>query len=62
MEKGYNIVETAKLLGLQVRTAREWARTGKIKAKKIAGSNRWLIMESEILRLQGEEHENKSGE
>lgn len=60
MEKGYNIVETAQLLGLQVRTAREWARTGKIKAKKIAGSNRWLIMESEILRLQGEEHhENK---
>lgn len=60
MEKGYSIVETAKLLGLQVRTAREWARVGKIKAKKIAGSNRWLIMESEILRLQGEEHhENK---
>lgn len=62
-EKGYNIVQASKLLGLQVSTVRTWARTGRIKAKKIAGSNRWVILESEILRLQGEEeHENKSGE
>lgn len=64
-EKGYNIIQASKLLGLQVSTVRTWARTGRIKAKKIAGSNRWVILESEILRLQGlqgEEHENKSGD
>lgn len=62
-EKGYNIIQASKLLGLQVSTVRTWARTGRIKAKKIAGSNRWVILESEILRLQGEEeNEDKSGE
>lgn len=60
-EKGYNIIQASKLLGLQVSTVRSWARTGRIKAKKIAGSNRWVILESEILRLQGEEeNENKN--
>jgi predicted site-specific integrase-resolvase len=54
MERGYNLNETAQMLGIKVRTARSWARTGKIEAKKIAGTNRWIVMESEIKRLQGE--------
>ena len=52
MEKGYNLIETAKLLGIKVTTARYWARIGKIHAKKIAGTRRWIVMESEIRRLQ----------
>ena len=52
IEKGYSLVDTARLLGITVSTARLWARTGKIKARKIAGTRRWIIMESEIKRLQ----------
>lgn len=52
-EKGYNLIETADLLGIKVRTAREWLRKGIIKANKIEGSRRWIVMESEIKRLQG---------
>ena len=53
MERGYNLIQTAELLGIQVRTVREWIKNGKMKANKIAGSNRWIVMESEIKRLQG---------
>lgn len=53
LERGYNLIQTAELLGIQVRTVREWIKNGKMKANKIAGSNRWIVMESEIKRLQG---------
>lgn len=53
LERGYNLIQTADLLGIQVRTVREWIKTGKMKANKIAGSKRWIVMESEIRRLQG---------
>ena len=53
LERGYNLIQTAELLGRQVRTVREWIKNGKMKANKIAGSNRWIVMESEIKRLQG---------
>lgn len=60
MEKGYNLNQTANLLGIKVRTAREWVHNGKMKANKIEGSQRWIVMESEIRRLQGvSENENK---
>lgn len=52
MEKGYNINQTAELLGITPRTAREWVRKNKIRANKISDSERWIVMESEILRLQ----------
>ena len=55
VEKGYSLIEAAKLLGVMPSTARYWARTGKISAKKIAGTRRWIIMESEIKRLQQEQ-------
>ena len=54
MEKGFNLIETARLLGITVRTARQWVADGKIKARKISGSRRWIVMESEIKRLRGE--------
>lgn len=52
IEKGYSLIQTAELLGIKVRTARMWLRQGKLKANKIAGSNRWIVFESEIKRLQ----------
>jgi len=52
IEKGYGLAEAASLLGIKVRTARMWVKQGKIKANKIAGSNRWIVFESEIKRLQ----------
>ena len=61
MEKGYNLVDTANLLGIKVRTAREWVHNGKMRANKIEGSRRWIVMESEIKRLQGvKENENNN--
>ena len=59
MEKGYGVVETAKYLGIKARTVREWIKLGKIKANKLDGSNRWVIMESEIRRIRGEGSENE---
>ena len=62
MEKAYNLNQAADLLGIKVRTIRVWVRTGKINAKQIPGTRRWIVLESEILRLQGksEADENKS--
>lgn len=51
MEKGYNLREVALLLGIKIRTVRYWVKIGRIKAKKIANSNRWVVMESEVKRL-----------
>ena len=55
MEKNYNIKETAEMLGIKVRTVREWIKNGKIKAFKYPYSNIWIVKESEIKRLNGEE-------
>lgn len=60
VEKGYNIFEAAEALGVKARTVRGWARIGKIKANKIPGTDRWLIMESEIRRLQQNDKEGNS--
>ena len=53
MENGYNTIQAAELLGVKPRTIREWLHNGKIKANKIPNSDRWIIMESEIKRMQG---------
>ena len=52
--KNYSIKEASVVLGVKVRTVREWIKTGKIKAKKYDISNRWFVPESEIIRLMGE--------
>lgn len=59
MEKHYNLREAAELLGIKVRTAREWVRTGKLKAKKYEGSKRWYVPESEIVRMTGHGNESR---
>ena len=59
IEKGYNLLQVADLLGIKVRTARAWVRKGILKAHKIPGSPRWIVMESEIKRLQGGSCEEK---
>ena len=59
MERGYNLIQASQLLGITVRTARAWVHNGKMKANKITGSRRWIVMESEIKRLQGvQDNEN----
>lgn len=54
MEKYYGIKKTSELLGLKMRTVRDWVIKGKIKAIKYQGSNRWSIPESEVKRVRGE--------
>lgn len=55
MERGYNAIDAARLLGITYRTMRKYLGNGTVKAKKIPGTRRWIIMESEIKRLQGAE-------
>lgn len=54
VEKRYNIRQAADLLGIKVRTVREWIKLGKLKAEKYECSNRWFVSEDEISRLRGE--------
>ena len=57
MTKTYTIRQTSKMLGMSVRTVREWVWRGKLKASKYPGSNMWRIPESEIARVTGENDE-----
>lgn len=50
-EKGYGVPETAKILGIAVRTVRQWIADGKIHAVKPGNGKKWMVMESEIDRL-----------
>ena len=54
MEKGYNLREVAECMGLKVRTIRQWVHDGKIKAVKPEGGKQWIVSESEIRRLKGD--------
>lgn len=54
IEKNYSIKQAAKLLGIQVRTVREWIKKGKISAKKYNSCPMWFISEKEIERIQYE--------
>lgn len=52
MEKHYSLVETAEILGIKVRTVRDWLRKGNIKASKYENGKKWYVSQSEIERLQ----------
>ena len=52
MEQYYNIRAAAKLLGMAVRTVRQWVHDGKIKAVQYANRGKWYIPESEINRIR----------
>ena len=54
MERGYDLIQTAELLGIKVRTVRSWIYKGLINAHKVGGSRKWVVLESEIKRLRGE--------
>ena len=54
VEKAYDLLQAAELLGMKVRTVRQWVADGKIQAVKISGGKKWIIKESEIKRLRGE--------
>lgn len=59
MEKVYNVVDTAELLGVKARTIRSWIHNGTIAARKLAGTRRWIIDEAEIERMRnGHDHTN----
>ena len=54
VEKGYNLRQVADSLGLKVRTIRQWVHDGKITAVKPEGGKQWIVSESEIRRIKGE--------
>lgn len=45
----YNVQEAAVLLGIKVRTVRQWIASGKLTAVK--NGKQWMINESEIDRI-----------
>lgn len=53
MEKGYDLAGVADCLGVKVRTVRQWVHDGKIKAHKHEGTKKYVVLESEVRRLQG---------
>lgn len=53
MSKMYSLRKTADILGIKIRTAREWVHTGKMNAIKYPGSQRWYVSFDEIERLKG---------
>lgn len=53
MEKYYDLASTAEILGVSVRTLRDWIKDGFMLAHKYDGKNKWYISKSEIERLQG---------
>ena len=58
MERYYSIRQASNLLGIKVRTVREWIRKGKLHAIKYGESNRWFIPETEIKRITGHDNED----
>jgi excisionase family DNA binding protein len=53
--KTYGLREAALLLGVKVRTVRQWIRLGKIEAVKGANGWYWEIPETEIRKRLGNE-------
>lgn len=52
MEKYYNLKETAEILGVTIRTLREWIKDGFMLAHKYPNKRMWFVSQSEINRLQ----------
>lgn len=47
----YSIREAAEIIGVQVRTIREWLKLGKIHGEKNPISKRWFFTQEEINRV-----------
>lgn len=54
----YSLREAALLLGIKVRTLREWIKLGKIEASKKENGWYWEISESEIVKRLGNENKH----
>ena len=59
MERWYTLRDASELLGIKVRTLREWLKQGKVKAVKYPNGKNWYIREKDLMRLRGERYENK---
>ena len=57
MEKNYSLVETAEILGVKVRTLREWLKDGSLQAFKYEGKKKWYVSQKEIERLQNKKED-----
>lgn len=60
MEKYYDLAETAEILGVSVRTLRDWQRKDKLKVQRYYGGNKWYVSQKEIERLQANMIDNSS--
>lgn len=52
MTKYYDLAETAEILGVPVRTLRQWQRTGYMTCYRYEGRNKWYVSQEEIERIQ----------
>ena len=60
--RNYSISGASEVLGVKVRTIRQWIRDGKIKAQKYSVSNRWFIPAEEIDRIQSTRSDGDANE
>ena len=54
IERYYSLIEVSTLLGIKVRTAREWVHNGKMNAVKYPNGKAWFVPASEIRRIQND--------
>lgn len=59
MEKMYTIKQASEILGLKVRTVREYIHTGKLKAYKYAGGRTWHIKASDMAEMMEKANADK---
>ena len=59
-KKCYGAQTAADIIGIKVRTIRDWISRGKLSAVKAPGSHRWLVDENEIVRARDNKHANKN--
>ena len=57
--KNYTIRQTANILGIKVRTVREWLNNGKLEGKKDNKSGRWQVSEESIMKHSVRKNDNK---
>lgn len=56
----YTLQEAANEIGIQIRTAREWLKKGKLKAEQDEYNHRWRVSEEEVRRLRLEKDGNEN--
>lgn len=55
----YTLRQAAERIGIQVRTAREWLKKGKLIAEQNEYNHRWRVSEKEVQRLRLEKNGNE---